>query len=198
MKSSRRSKMAGSEIAILSAFVLATIGVGVLVRGCAFRTANRSTRVPQPHRQVDLNRYLGTWYEIARYDNRFEHRCEGVTAEYGLLPDGEISIRNTCHVGSPAGPVKIATGKARVVPDSQNAKLKVSFFGPFYIGHYWVLDHADDYAWTIVGEPSGRYLWILARDPHPDEALREHLFKRVVELGYDTSRLRPTQHSSAY
>lgn len=164
-----------------------------LMLGCASKAATGNRRVPQPSRQVDLKLYLGTWYELARYDNRFEDGCEAVTAEYGLLPGEKISIRNSCHLGRPTGPLKIATGKAKVVPNSGNAKLKVSFFGPFYFDNYWVLDHADDYSWSIVGEPSGRYLWILVRDPRPDGARRESLYRRAAELGYDTTRLRLTQ-----
>jgi apolipoprotein D and lipocalin family protein len=171
----------------------AAFGAGAVLfsRGAAGPSGNR--QVPQPAREVDLQRYLGKWYELARYDNRFEHDCEAVTAEYGLLPEGEISVRNSCRRGRIDGRLKVINGKARVVPGSGNAKLKVSFFGPFYVGNYWVLDHAEDYAWSIVGEASGRYLWILARDPQPPEAVRRMLIRRAAELGYDTGRLRPTQ-----
>ena len=92
----------------------------------------------------------------------------------------------------PDGPAHSARARARVVPGSGNAKLKVAFFGPFFIGDYWVLDHADDYAWSIVGEPSGRYLWILARDPLPPPGARNALVGRVRDMGYDTGLLRFT------
>lgn len=81
-----------------------------------------------------------------------------------------------------------ARGIAKVVDPSTNAKLKVSFFGPFY-GDYWVLDHADDYGWSIVGEPSGRYLWILSRKPTPSRAEMDELVNRVSAIGYDVSML---------
>ena len=113
--------------------------------------------VPQPARSVDLQRYVGLWYELARYENRFERNCEAVTAEYRALPDGTIEVVNSGHKGAIGGPLKVAKGRAKLVPGSQDAKLKVSFFGPFF-GDYSVLDHADDYSWSIVGEPSGRYL----------------------------------------
>ncbi|NWM24831.1 lipocalin family protein, partial [Escherichia coli] len=74
-----------------------------------------------------------------------------------------------------------------------NAKLKVSFFGPLYTGDYWILDHADDYAWSIVGEPSGRYLWLLSREPVPPSAMAQAIMKRVEELGYDRWALRITR-----
>jgi apolipoprotein D and lipocalin family protein len=146
---------------------------------------------PQPAKSVDLDRYVGRWYEVARYDMRFEKGCEGVTADYSKRPDGLIRVLNTCHQGAVDGPVKTSEGKAKVVDPATNAKLKVSFFGPFW-GDYWVLDHADDYSWSIVGEGSGKYLWLLARKP-PTDLEREALTARARALGYDTAMLRPTK-----
>lgn len=146
---------------------------------------------PQPAKAVELERYLGKWYEVARYDMRFEKGCEGVTAEYSKRPDGLIRVLNTCHQGAVDGPVKTSEGKAKIVDAATNAKLKVSFFGPFF-GDYWVLDHADDYSWSIVGEGSGRYLWLLSRKL-PTEADRAALTARAKALGYDAGMLRPTK-----
>ena len=145
---------------------------------------NRS--VPQPRKQVDLQRYLGRWYEIARYEQSFQKGCEGVTADYELRPDGSIGVLNRCR--KPGGKLSESRGRAKLVDATTNAKLKVSFFGPFY-GDYWVLDHADDYSWSIVGEPSGRYLWILSRQPKPAETAVQQLIERAKSLGYDTSML---------
>lgn len=183
---------------VLGVPVLAAVAAGVAV-GLASRVAwgswaaSGNAQVPQPCREVDLSLYLGKWYELARYDNRFENRCDGVTAEYELLANGEVGIKNTCRCDWPSGKLRVSTGRAKVVPDSGNAKLKVSFFGPFYAGNYWILDHADDYGWSIVGEPTGQYLWILVRDPQPDKELHDQLYARVTELGYDTARLRMTR-----
>lgn len=176
--------------------VLALLGSGLmLTAGCGALplppVTNRA--VPQPAKSVDLSRYAGVWYEIGRYENGFERDCEGVTADYRLLPDGLVQVLNTCRQDTPDGPVKTAKGRAKIVEGSRNAKLKVSFFGPFF-GDYWVLDHADDYAWSIVGEPSGRFLWVLSRDPHPSASLRESLYARARELGYDTRKIRLTRH----
>lgn len=152
-----------------------------------------NTSAPQPARTVQLNRYLGNWFELARYENSFETDCEGVTAQYYLRDDGMIKVINTCRKGSPDGAKKAVEGRAKIVPNSGNAKLKVSFFGPFY-GDYWVLDHAADYSWSIVGEPSGRYLWILTRTAKPSEQIRKMLVKRATSLGYDAALLRWTRH----
>lgn len=150
-------------------------------------------KVPEPAKAVDLKAYLGKWYELGRYENRFEKGCDGVTAEYSLLDDGQVKVLNTC--GQRDGkPGKTSEGKAKIVAGSNNAKLKVSFFGPFYFGDYWVLDHADDYSWSIVGEPSGKYLWLLSRTAKPSPEARTALVNRARELGYDTGLIRETKH----
>lgn len=169
----------------------ALLAIGAFV-GCTARPVG-NPRVPEPAKQVDLQRYLGRWYELGRYEVGFERDCEGVTAEYSLRNDGLIDVLNTCRAGAPDGPARSAKAKAKVVAGSGNAKLKVSFFGPFYVGNYWVLDHADDYTWSIVGEPSGTYLWILHRDPTPGEAEKAALIGRARELGFNTSMIRPTR-----
>src|SRR4051812_41524698 len=94
-----------------------------------------NAKVPEPAKAVDPARYAGLWYEYARYENRFERNCDGVTAQYALLPDGKISVLNTCHKGEPVKTSQ-AKGKAKPVGDPLKAKLKVSFFGPFF-GDYW-------------------------------------------------------------
>tara|TARA_R110002033_G_scaffold145020_1_gene182862 strand:+ start:3284 stop:3826 length:543 start_codon:yes stop_codon:yes gene_type:complete len=150
-----------------------------------------NSAVPEPAKAVELDRYLGKWYEMARYEASFQKDCEGVTADYGLREDGKISVVNSC---TRDGKTTTADGKAKVVEGSGNAKLKVSFFGPFY-GDYWILDRADDYSWAIVGEPSGRYLWMLTREAQPEPAVRALIEARVRELGYDWNLVRVTDQS---
>jgi len=173
------------NIRILTA-VTATLLLGACVAG-----PSGNPNPPQPAKSVELDRYLGRWYEVARYDMRFEKGCEGVTAEYALRSDGLISVTNTCRQGAVDGPAKVAVGRAKVVDKATSAKLKVSFFGPFW-GDYWVLDHAEDYSWSIVGEGSGKYLWLLSRKP-PSDLEREALTARAKALGYDVTMLRPTK-----
>lgn len=176
--------------------LLALGGIGLAAIGLAacstlvsrHPVGNRS--VPQPNKSVDLQKYLGRWYEIARYEQSFQKGCEGVTADYSLRADGNIDVLNRCR--KPGGKSSEARGRAKVVDGETKAKLKVSFFGPFY-GDYWVLDHADDYGWSIVGEPSGRYLWILNREATPEEAEVQKLIDRAKGLGYDTSMLLRTK-----
>lgn len=153
-----------------------------------------NAQVPEPAKAVDLDRYLGRWYELARYEFGFQKGCEAVTADYRLLEDGKIGVVNACREGSVDGPYKKAEARGKVVEGSNNAKLKLSFFGPFYVGDYWILDHADDYSWSIVGEPSGRNLWILSREARPSQAVRDALYARARAMGYDLSLLRETRH----
>lgn len=174
---------------IAAASVAALSACATLQRGPVGNPA-----VPQPVKAVDLNRYVGLWYEIGRYENGFERGCEAVTAEYAVRDDGLVSVLNTCHQGGVDGPVKKAEARARIVADSRNAKLKVSFFGPFYLGDYWVLDRADDYSWSIVGEPSGRYLWLMNRTAQPSPQTRATIMERTEALGYDLSLVRETRH----
>lgn len=158
-----------------------------------------NANVPEPAKPVALSQYLGTWYEYGRYEAPFQEGCEGVTAEYSLRDtsgDAKIKVVNSCYKGSLEGEFDQSTGKAKVVEGSDGAKLKVSFFGPFY-GDYWVLDRGEPgpdglYDWSIVGEPSGRYLWMLTREPQPDAELRALLEARVKELGYDWELVRLT------
>ena len=174
---------------LIPAIALAALALS----GCAAAFSKHpvgNTAVPQPAKSVELNRYLGRWYELARYEQAFQKDCEGVTADYALREDGKISVLNRCRKAD--GSYKDANGRAKIVDTATGAKLKVSFFGPFY-GDYWVLDRAEDYSWAIVGEPSGRYLWILSRDPNPGKAKLAELVTIAGVLGYDTSMIRVTQ-----
>lgn len=156
---------------------------------CETPPVNRDASVPLTTvDKVDLERYLGRWYEIARFPNRFEENCEGVTAEYARRDDGLIAVTNTCRKGAPDGPAKAAKGRARIVDTASNAKLEVSFFGPFW-GDYWIIDLAPDYSLAIVGEPEGRYLWILSRTPTIDDDVRTDAIATLKGFGYNTDAL---------
>lgn len=136
---------------------------------------------------VDLQRYAGKWYEIARYPNTFERGCVGVTADYGLRDDGRVSVLNTCLEGALDGPARTIEGSARTV-DPSNAKLKVRFFW-FFEGDYWVIDLDEDYTLAVVGEPSRNFLWILSRTPQISEELYQATLAKLEPLGYDPERV---------
>ena len=141
---------------------------------------------------VDLSRYVGQWYEIARLPNRFQKKCaDSVTANYTLNSDGSIRVVNRCRKSS--GEFTTATGKAKIVDKQTNAKLKVSFFWPFY-GKYWILDLGPNYEYAVVGEPGRDYLWILSRKPQMDEQLYQELLTKMQARGFDTTRMIRTTH----
>jgi len=137
---------------------------------------------------VEIGRYTGRWYEIARYPNSFEPGCVGVTADYTLRQDGRISVLNTCIEGDLDGEVRLIEGVARVIDPGTNAKLAVTFFAPFE-GDYWILDLGEDYEYAVVGEPSRTFLWILSRKPVMDQDLYEDILSRLPEKSYDPNRL---------
>ncbi len=147
--------------------------------------------VPTTVQSVDLKRYAGKWYEIAAYPQRFEKGCHCTTAEYVLTQKKYIRVINRCRKDSVTGDLKVAEGKAFVVPGSNNAKLKVQFFWPFK-GNYWILILAPDYSYAVVGDPARKYLWILAREPKLDPALYTKLLEQIKEKGYDPSGLQRT------
>ena len=154
---------------------------------------------PETVASVDLSRYAGIWYEIARYPNRFEENCYGVTAEYIQQPSGEITVINTCRKGSLDADPTQAKGFANTVSGSNNAKLKVQFaprFVPFAKGDYWILHLENDYSAALVGDPDGKYLWILARTPSLEDGTLAKIKTRADALGYSSAQLVMTPQSN--
>lgn len=137
---------------------------------------------------LDINRYAGLWYEIARFPNRFERDCYAVTAEYTLNDNGTVGVRNSCHKGAVDGPIEVAEGTARV---EGPGRLSVNFvwFLPFIRGDYYVLDVAPDYSLAVVGEPGRTYGWILARTPRIDQDAYDGAVAVLERNGYDSAGL---------
>lgn len=122
-------------------------------------------------KSLDLQRYMGKWYEIARFDHRFERGLVGCMAEYTLLPDGKIQVLNSGYKNDFSGKYKIAKGKAKLPNPAEPGKLKVSFFLWFY-GDYFVMELDKDYKYVLIGSSSDKYLWILSRTPQlPEQTL---------------------------
>lgn len=168
---------------------LASLFLGFVTVGCAASTTERMGLPPlETVAHVDLPRYLGTWYEIANFPQKFQRGCTATTATYTLRSDGDIDVLNRCRKGSLAGEEKSALGRARVLDRTTNAKLEVSFFRPFW-GAYWVVGLAEDYSYAVVGHPGRDYLWILSRTPVMSEAIYQGIVARLHVQGYETSRL---------
>jgi len=135
---------------------------------------------------VDLERYIGKWYEIAAIPQRFQAGCAATTAQYSLRDDGHIGVVNSCRLKD--GSIKNARGTAWAV-DESNAKLKVRFFWPFS-GDYWIIELAEDYSYAVVGHPNRDYLWILARSSEMESALFDTLMESIgTKHGYDLSKI---------
>ena len=140
-------------------------------------------------KELNIERYLGEWYEIARFDHRFERGLVGVTANYSLRDDGKIKVVNSGYKDSLNGKFSQAVGKAKIPnPASEPSKLKVSFFWFFY-GDYFVLELDEDYQWAVIGSSSDKYLWILSRSPQMNDELYQQILKGLTQRGYNVRQL---------
>ncbi len=175
----------GKKIGIL------LIAISLLIAGVAFKNFNgpKSMVDKTVIKEFDLKKYLGTWYEIARYDHRFERGLVGVTANYSLRDDGKIKVLNSGYKGSFSGEFSEAIGKAKIPdPENEPAKLKVSFFWIFY-SDYFILELDKNYQWALIGSSSDDYLWILSRTPQMDKKVYLECLDKLAKRGYDVSKL---------
>ncbi|MFC1612130.1 lipocalin family protein [Myxococcota bacterium] len=168
-----------------------------LLAACATTTTDRLGLPPlEAVPQVDLSRYVGTWYEIASFPQRFQKGCTGTTANYTLQEDGEIRVLNRCRKGSLQGKEDSAEGRARVTDPVTNAKLEVTFFWPFW-GEYWIVDLDPDYQFAVVGHPGRDYLWILSRTPSMEKEVYTDILERLRNKSYQVERLQRTVQPQA-
>lgn len=168
----------------------------ILALALAVPATQDTARTPvRPVGDVDLARYAGRWHEVARFPNRFQARCaRETTADYELLPDGQIRVVNACRRAD--GDTIRAEGRARLARrDGPSSILKVRFaprllsFLPMVWGDYWILDLTDDYQAALVGSPNREYLWILSRTPRLDEATYQRMVAAAESQGFDVARL---------
>ena len=139
-------------------------------------------------KELDIERYLVKWYEISRFDHRFERDLVGVTATYSYRKDGKIKVVNTGYKETLNGKKSEAIGKAKIPDTNMPSKLKVSFFLFFY-GDYFVLELDDNYQWAVIGSSSDNYLWILSRTPQMDDFLYHDILKKLTIRDYDVNKL---------
>jgi apolipoprotein D and lipocalin family protein len=137
---------------------------------------------------VDIIKTMGTWYEIARFTHWFERGAVGVKSTSKVLKNGKVDILNSWFKTTLDGKQKTAHGKGKVVDNSNNAKIKISFFWPFY-GEYWIIDSGKDYEYMVVGEPERESLWIFARTPAMDPEVYNGILERLEAQGYDLKNL---------
>lgn len=168
---------------------------GLFVSG-SFKAAAQAAQVTTVP-SVDLKRYSGKWFEIARYPNKFQKDCVGnTTAEYVLNTDETLQVTNRCLKKD--GKVSEATGKGKVEDTTTRAKLAVRFapavlsFLPMVWGDYWIIDLDSNYQYSVVGDPERKYLWILSRTPNMDDAIYQQILRKVEKMGYQPNKLMKT------
>lgn len=186
---------------ILPKALLVVVGGAIILSACTTLTPSRSTAaVPQSVNQLDLNRYVGTWYEIARLPMYFQRNCASdVTATYSLNPSGSILVDNRCKKAD--GSTIQSIGEATKANET-GSELKVTFLPeglrwlPLTKADYWVLALDDNYQHVLVGTPNRKYLWVLSRTPSMDEATYQSLLSTAKNQGYDIAKLQRTTHHS--
>lgn len=160
--------------------------VALAIFGLAYGFNGRSSTYQyQPLKQFDINRYTGRWYEIARYDHRFERNLDYVTAEYVLKDNGKLEVINRGY-DKRNGRMHESVGKAKLT--DVKGHLKVSFFLFFY-SDYDILALGDNYQWVLIGSSSPKYLWIMSRTPTLPAETLEYIIETAQQHGYDTSKL---------
>ena len=165
--------------------------IALLLVGCASRPL--LSTVPR----VDLKRYEGRWFEIAKYPNWFQRGCVAdTTAEYTAQLDGSIRIVNRCRQKN--GSIREAKGLATIVPGSNHSKLRVRFAGSPIAGDYWIIGLDEkNYSWALVGHPSRQFLWILAREPQLAPKTYSNIVSLAEKLGYKAARIEKSTQTSS-
>jgi apolipoprotein D and lipocalin family protein len=172
--------MRKNKIYLISALVFAVLALYFTIQ---------PTMAQRPYiKNFDLNRYLGHWYEIARFPHSFEKGLVGCTADYSFLPDGKVKVENAGFRNTLDGEGSIASGKAKFAGDPTEGHLKVSFFLFFY-ADYFIMDMDPDYQWALIGSNADKYLWILSRTPQMDDITYNKILDKARSLGYDLAKL---------
>lgn len=143
----------------------------------------------EPRRAIDLDRFMGRWYEILRTPNNHQRDCWAASQVWSRRDDGRFSIRQVCHQGSRTGRVRTFDTAARVLNAPENTKFEASFFGGLIRQRYWVIDRADDYSWMIASTADGQFPALLSRRPTLSAAETETLRNRMRALGLPTAQL---------
>lgn len=166
-------------------------------------TAQTTAKPPElkPVASVDLSRYVGKWYEIGKYPNRFQKQCVANTAaNYTMKSNGKIEVRNECTLKD--GRIETAIGEAKIADKKTNSKLKVRFappalsFLPFVWANYWIIDLDPEYGYVAIGEPKREYFWILSRNSSMDDALYQTILRRAEAMGFNPAKVEKTPQNA--
>jgi apolipoprotein D and lipocalin family protein len=171
--------------AVHAALLISAALMAMLFSACTSTDKKSDLPPPPVVASVDVQRYLGTWYQQALIPNRFQSMCVSNTRATYAIDGRDLSVLNQCT--GAGGKSEVATGVAKIVEGSNNAKLRVSFFRPFY-GDYWVLALEPDYQWVLVGNPTREYGWVLSRSAQMSDVTLAQIMDRAAALGYDKTR----------
>lgn len=173
--------------ALLAAVLLLSACAATAATGVAGAEQKRPTAV----KSVDLEQYMGRWYEVARYPNSYQKGTVGVVAHYQLRDNGRITLKNTARKGTLTGKEKKGSGDGKVDRKSNGAKWDVTFIWPF-TADYWIIELDPEYQWAVVGQPSRKNLWILSRSPKLETEVYDDIVDRLEKHGYDKDKLEKT------
>ncbi len=162
---------------------LAAIFAAVAVPGLALAAA------PEPRKPIEIDRFMGRWYEIVRTPNDGQKNCHAASQLWSQRPDGTFDIAQSCRKGSPDGPVRLVQTKARILDPGTNAKFEASFFGGLLRRKYWVIDRSDDYGWMIASTSDGDFVALLSRQPSMPDRQVQALIARMRSLGFVKNQL---------
>lgn len=147
-----------------------------------------ATAMAQPVTHIELTRMMGRWYEVARLPNKIQSGCQAGASDWTRTKEG-FSVVQSCHRGSPDGPLAEWKARARVADPVSNAKFRMSFFGGLLSQEYWVLDQRPDQGWLILATHDGKYLWLMSQKPTLSASIRSEAVARIKQLGFDIARL---------
>jgi apolipoprotein D and lipocalin family protein len=164
-------------------YLLPLLAAAVLAAGPAF-----AAPPSPPTQRIELSKMMGRWYEVARLPNGIQKGCQAGASDWIRVGDG-FSVTQTCHKGSPEGPLAEWKAKARVADPATNAKFKMSFFGGLVSQEYWVLAHRPDQGWLVLSTRDGKYLWLMSQKPTLPATVRTEAIARIRQLGFDPARL---------
>ena len=164
---------------------LAVFAAVIALTGPGFASAGP----PEPRKPFDMGRMAGRWYEIARLPNGVNRGCEGSTTDWIAAGGGRFRFTAICRKGAPDGPARTMSGTVHVTDPATHAKVRMSVLGGLVSSDYWLIDHADDYGWLIMGTPNGQVMSIMSAQPTLPAPVRSQVLSLARSLGYDTSRL---------
>jgi apolipoprotein D and lipocalin family protein len=168
---------------MIQRFALAALAACLMLAPCAGAQA-----APEPSRRIEINQMMGRWYEVARVPNILQKGCQAAASDWAPSATG-FAVVQSCHKGTPNGPLTVWKAKATVADPATNAKLRMTFFGGVVVQNYVVLDHRPDQGWLALATADGKYLWLMSTKPTLPVAVKTQALARIRQLGFDTARL---------